>query len=174
MEKKQTHIMYGVVAGVLMAIIGLVLYLTGLSFKPGMEYIQYVSYIPFLVAVIMNGIAYSKANDGFVTFGNVFGSCFKVALVVCLIVIAYSIISVFAFPDMKEKAMALAHDKMMENKNMTDDQIELAMNLTRKWFNAFMIAGVIFGTLFYGLIFSLIGGLVAKKKGPAPITSDNF
>ena len=175
MEKKQTHIMYGFITGILMAIVSLVIYLTGLSFKPGMDYIQYVAYIPFLVGTILNAGAYSKANDGYVTFGNVFGSCFKAAMLVTLVIIAWSIISVFAFPDMKEKALNIARDKMANgNQKMTDEQMDMALNLTKKYFTAFMIAGVIFGTLFYGVIFSLIGGLIAQKKGNPPITSANF
>ena len=175
MEKKQTHIMYGFITGIFMTIISLVLYLTGLSFKPGMESIQYVVYLPFLVGVILNAIAYSKANDGFVTFGNIFGSCFKASMLVTLVIIAWSIISVFVFPDMKEKAMTMARDKMANSsQKMTDEQMDMALNITKKYFTAIMIASVLFSTLFYGVIFSLIGGLVAKKKGPAPITSDNF
>jgi uncharacterized protein DUF4199 len=175
MEKKQTHIMYGFVSGILMAVISLVLYLTGLSFKPGMEGIQYVAYLPFLVGIILNATAYSKANDGFVTFGNVFGSCFKAAMLVTLVVLAWSVISMMVFPDMKEKALALARDKMAaSSRNMTDEQMDAALNITKKYFSTFMIAGVLLGMLFYGAIFSLIGAAIAKKKGPAPITSSNF
>ncbi len=171
MEKKNQHIMYGFIAGVAMVVINLVLYLTGMSFKPGA---QYISSIPFLICIILNAIAFSKANDGFVTFGNVFGNCFKASMIVTLIIVGWSVISMFVFPEMKDKALNMAEEQMKKNPQVTDEQIDMAMGITKKYWNTFLIAGAIFGTLIYGVIFSLIGAIVAQKKGKAPITSDNF
>ena len=95
MEKKNVHIMYGFITGIIMVIVGLVLYLSGLAFKPGMRYIYL---IPFLAGIILNAIAYSKANNGAVTFGNVFGSCFKATMIITLVSIAWSILSNYVLP----------------------------------------------------------------------------
>jgi uncharacterized membrane protein YciS (DUF1049 family) len=173
MQKKQTHLMYGAITGMIVAVLSLIFYITGLSFK--YTYIQYIIQIPFLVGIIMNGMAYSKANDGFVTFGNIFGSCFKASMIVALIILAWSIISMLIFPEMKDKAMEMAHTEMAKNPKMTDEQMEMSMSIMRKYWTPLMVAGAIFGTLFYGAIFSLIGGAVAKKKGERPVTAgDNF
>ena len=165
MEKKNTHIVYGFITGIAMVIVGLIVYLAGDAFKPGM---QYISYIPFLIGIILNAVAYSKANDGYVTFGNVFGSCFKGTMIVTIVMLAWSVVSMMIFPEMKDKALAMVHDQMAKNGKTSDDQIEMAMNITKKYWNVFLIAGAIFGTLFYGAIFSLIGGAVAKKNGEKP------
>lgn len=170
MEKKNTHIAYGLITGVISVVVSLIIYMTGIAFKPGM---QYVAEIPLLAGIIMNAIAFSKANDGFVTFGNVFGSGFKMAMIVSLVMIVWSIISIFVFPEMKVKAMEVARTEMAKNPKVTDDQIEMSINLMKKYWNAFMIAGIVFSTLLYGAIFALIGGLVAKKKGAMPM-ADNF
>jgi hypothetical protein len=167
MEKKQTHVMYGFIAGISMVILSLILYLTGIMFKS--DYASWISLIPFLIAAILNAMAYSKANDGFVTFGNVFGSCFKMSMIVAIVLVAWNIVAMFALPEMKTKILELAHDKMAKNPKMTDEQIEMAMNMTTKYWNIFAIAGAIFSGLFYGAIFSLIGGAVAKKKGERPM-----
>jgi hypothetical protein len=166
MEKKQTHLVYGLIAGVITVIISLVLYLTGLMFKS--NYLSMISMIPFLIAVILNAMAYSKANDGFVTFGNVFGSCFKLSMIVALVVVAWNIIAIFALPEMKTRIMEMTRETMAKNPKLTDEQIEMSMNITKKYWNTFAIAGAIFGMLFWGAIFSLIGGAVAKKKGEQP------
>ena len=171
MENKNQHIMYGFIAGIAMVVVNLVLYLTGLSFKSGF---QYVSAIPFLIGIILNAIAFSKSRDGFVTFGNVFGNCFKASMIVTLVMIVWSVISMFIFPEMKDKALNMASEQMHSNPKMTEDQIDMALNITKKYWNTFLIAGAIFGTLIYGVIFSLIGAIVAQKKGTPPITSDNF
>ena len=172
MEKKQTHIMYGFISGIAMVIIGLILYVTGQSFKTGMSYI---AYIPFIIGIILNGIAFSKANGGYVTFGNVFGSCFKASMIVTIVMVAWSVVSMYIFPEMKDKALELARQKMAENPKITDEQIEMGLNITKKYWNVFLIAGAIFGTLFYGAIFSLIGAAASPKKGEQPEqVADNF
>ena len=167
MEKKHSHIIYGLITGLVMAVTGLVIYYAGVAFTPGM---QYIAYIPFLVGIILNAVSYSKSKDGFVTFGNVFGNCFKAAMVVTLIMVVWSLLSMVIFPEMKEKAITMAREQMMK-KQMTDEQMDTAVNMTRKYWNAFLIAGAVFGNLFWGAIFSLIGGAIAKKKGPQPFVT---
>lgn len=164
MEKKQTHLAYGAITGLIMVIVGVAFYLTGLAFKPGM---QYIGYIPFLTGIVLNANAFSKANDGYVTFGNVFGSCFKASMIVALLMVAWSAISLVVFPEMKEKAMEMAQQKMMEQK-MSDDQLEKGMAFMKKGYGTLIIASSVFGSLFVGAIFSLIGAAVAKKNGERP------
>lgn len=169
---KQTHIPYGFISGILVVICSLIIYLTGAAFKPG---VQYIAYIPFLIGVIMNAMAFSKANDSFVTFGNVFGSCFKASMIVTIVIIAWSITSAMVFPEMKEKAIAMAREEMMKsNRKMSDDQVDMAIGITKKYWNAFLIAGALFGSLFYGAIFSLVGAAIAKKKGQQPFVTNSF
>lgn len=162
MQKVQTHKMYGLITGIIMAVFYLVLYIANLSFKPGW---QYVAYIPFLIGIIMNAIAYSKANEHYVTFGNVFGSCFKASAIVAIISLAWAVIMMFIFPEMKEKGIEMARAQMEKNPNVSEEQIDMSLEMTRKYWNVFMVAGSIFITLFYGAIFSLIGSAIAKKKG---------
>ena len=170
MEKKNTHIMYGFITGIAMVIVSLIIYLLGAAFKPG---VQYISYIPFLVGMILNGMAFSKANDGYVTFGNVFGSCFKGAMIVTIVIVVWSVASMYIFPEMKTKAIEIARQSMIDKK-MPDDQIDTALNITMKYWNVFLIAGGIFGTLFFGAIFSLIAGAIAKKKGENPFKGNEI
>ena len=170
MEKKQTHIVYGFITGIIMVIIGLTLYLTGLAFKSNS--MQYVSQIPFLIGIVLNAIAFSKANDGFVTFGNVFGSCFKMAMIVAIVMVGWSIICIFLLPEMKTKAMEMARENMVKNSKVTDEQIDMSLNIMSKYWNVIMLAGAVFGTLLYGAIFSLIGGAIAKKNGERPPMSE--
>ena len=74
----------------------------------------------------------------------------------------------YLFPEMKDKAMEIARESMAKRPGATDEQIEMGMNVMKKFFNVFLIAGALFGTLIVGVIFSLIGGAVAEKKGPRP------
>lgn len=171
MEGKKIHLTYGAIAGLVMMLFSLGLYLADLTMKQG---VSYVVYLPFLVGTIMNGIAFSKANDGFVTFGNVFQSCFKSSMIVTLMMVVYAVIIVYAFPEMKEKALEAARTQMLKNPQTTDEQIETALKITRKYWTVILVGGNLLGTLFWGAIFSLLGALVARKKGERPFTADNF
>lgn len=172
MEKKQTHIMYGFISGVAMVVIAAVLYVTGITMKN--EYASYIAQIPFLAGIILNAMAYSKANDGFVTFGNVFGSGFKMSMIVAIVMVAWMIASAFIFPDMKEKILQMSRDNMMaRSQRLTEDQIDMSINFMRKYWTVIMVGSAILGTLFFGAIFSLIGGAVAKKNGERPM-ADHF
>lgn len=161
---KQTHLMYGLVTAIVMVVLSTVLYVMNLSFKPGM---QYVTYIPFLIGVILNAVAFSKANDANVTYGNVFGSGFKMSALVTIIILVWSFISMMIFPEMATKGMELARQSMME-KNMSEEQIDKAMTFMESHFKLFMVIGVVFWTILFGAIFSLIGAAVAKKNGVRP------
>lgn len=166
MEKKKTHMKYGLVTGLVMIVLGVIFYLTGLVFKDGM---QYVTYIPFLIGLILNAQAFTKANDGFVTYGNVFSSCFKASAIITLLLLAWGLLSMIIFPHMKDQMLDMARQKMTSNPKMTDEQIDMAMNMTKKYWNVFMVAGVVFGTLFWGALLSLIAAAIPKKKGAAPV-----
>lgn len=171
MEKKQTHVPYGFISGIAMVIFGLTLYFTGVAFNPGM---QYVPYIPFLVGIILNATAYSKANGTNVTFGNVFGSCFKATMIVTIVMVAWGVISVYLLPDMKVKALAMIREAMYKSsQKLSDEQIDKIMDTYNKYWTYIVVAITILSSLVYGAIFSLIGALVAKKN-PAPRTADNF
>jgi hypothetical protein len=172
MEKIQTHKMYGFVTGIAMVIVGLILYISGLAFKSGM---QWISYIPFLVGMVLNANAFSKANDGYVTFGNVFGSCFKSSMIVAIVMVAYSILTIFIFPEMKERIISMQREELLKNPKMTEEAIDMAQNMTRKFWNVFLIGGAVLGTLFMGAIFSLVGATAVKKNGERPFgAGDNF
>lgn len=162
MEKVQTHKMYGFLTGLVMVILSVILYISDLAFKP---WAQWVSYIPFLVGLILNAMAYAKANDHYVTYGNVWTSGFKASAIITIVTLAWALIAMFVFPEMKEKSLELAAERIAENKSVSDEQIETTLKMTEKFFYPFMIAGIVFGTMFFGAVFSLIAAAVPKRKG---------
>ena len=156
--------MYGFITALVMIIFNVVLYITGNSFEP---WSQYVSYIPFLVGLILNGMAFSKANDAQITFGYAFGSCIKACCIITLCVLVWSFIAVMIFPEMKEKSLEIAQQSMAK-KGLSDEQIDQSLEMTKKYFTLFMVVGVVFGYMLVGAIFSLISAAIAKKDNNPP------
>ena len=63
---------------------------------------------------------------------------------------------------MKEMAIEQSRKNMTE-KNMTPEQIDQAVTITRKFFMAFAIGGIVIVNMICGAIASLIGAAVTKK-----------
>jgi len=161
MKPTNTHLLYGALTAVAMIIVNVLLYVTNNAFQ---SWAQWVGYIPFLVGIVLNAQAFSKANDGYISFGQAFSSCFKACAIITLITLVWSFAAMAIFPEMQDKAMEVARERMT-TKGMSDEQIEQGIQMTQKYFKVFMVAGIVFGTMFVGAIFSLIGAATAKRKG---------
>ena len=73
------------------------------------------------------------------------------------------------FPEMKDKTLEMARQRMEERGNLSDSQIEQGVEFTKKFFIPFAIGGTLLGTLIFGTVASLIGAAVAKKKPVNPL-----
>ncbi len=170
MENQVTsHIIKGVILSAISIVFAIIIYVFNLY---DMSALTYVSYALFLGGLIYGAILYSNQNNNNVTFGNVFAHGFKTTAVVIVITAIYTVVSVkFLFPDMLDKILEISRKKMAENPKMTDEMIEQAIDMTRKYFVPFALGGTIIGTGVLGAIGSAIGAGIAKKN-PNPF-SDN-
>jgi len=124
---------------------------------------QWVGYLVFLAGIILSITYYGKQVDYQSTFGNYFAHGFKVSAIVTIIMIFYVVIFMALFPEFKEKAMEEAR-KGMENKNLSDEQIDKAFEFTRRFFTVLLIGGTLVYYLFIGAIAALIGAAITKKN----------
>jgi hypothetical protein len=81
--------------------------------------------------------------------------------------IVYAVVFIILFPDFKDKAMEDAR-KNMQAKNLSEEQADKAIEISRKFFMTIVISVTLLGYLFCGLIASLIGAAITKKN------PDNF
>jgi hypothetical protein len=169
MEKKQTHVVYGLVTGGVVLVVYFAIYLAGLAFRPG---IQYVPFIPFAVGVIINCMAYSKANNAEVTFMNVFGSGFKASMIVTLITVLWCVICIIVFPEIKREALEVAKSHMAKDPQMTETMLKTNMEFMTSRYATITISSAIFAGLVAGLLFSLLGALMSKRNAGMPSASN--
>lgn len=157
----------GLIIALIVIVLGIAGYFTDLAFT---TWFNWVVNLVMFIAVIFACVHFANEKEGYVTFGNVFMHGFKVSAVIAIILLVYSLLSVnVIFPEIKEKTIEMQL-KQMEERGMTEDQIETAMNFTKKYFTVFMIFGVLIGTIIFGCIASLIGAAVAKKKPMNPLS----
>lgn len=163
MENQVTsHIIKGVILSAISIVFSIVVYVFNLY---EVSAINYISSALILGGLIYGAILYANQNKNNVTFGNVFADGFKTTAVIIVITSVYTVLAFkVLFPDMLEKVLEISRKKMMENPKMTDDMIEQAMAMTKKYFIPFALGGSIIGTGILGAIGAAIGAAVAKKN----------
>ncbi len=165
-EKIITPVQKGLLITLVLIILGLAIYFSG---QLGNKSLSYLQYLAFTGGIIWGCVYYAKQMNGNVTFGNVFAHGFKTTAFIAAAMAVYTFFSVkFLFPDIIDKTVEIAGSQMRENKDLTDDQIEQALKMTREYFVPFATGGLLLMFSILGAISSLIGAAVAKKKPQDP------
>jgi hypothetical protein len=150
----------GILIGLILVILALVIYFLDLKVNGPL---QWIGYAIFIGGIIWSVMSFGKQVNHNATFGNYFAHGFKVAALVTAIMIIYVIIFVVLFPEFKEKAIVEAKRSMQSKNNLTEEQINAGLEMTKKFFMVFLVGGTLVGYLFFGTIASLIGAAVTKK-----------
>lgn len=161
---KQTHTTYGLITGLATVIFSALMMVMKLDMDSSLKY---VSYAIMFGGLIMNAMAYAKANDNYVTYGNIYGSCFKAVLIMSVLALLWGVIVLYAFPNLKDEVMSKMADKF-ERDGTPEEQAEMAMNVTEKYWGLMLTLGGLIGTMFMGAFLSLIAAAIPKKKGSMP------
>ena len=162
MERKiTTPAIKGIIISLFLIVYALIIQFLDLSKNKGLSSLQFII---LFAGIIWSAVSFANQMNGNVSFGNVFAHAFKTAAAVTAIMVVYTIISIkFISPEMVNQAMDEARTQM-EGKNMSDDQIDTALNFTRKFFVPLTAGGVLLFFLLAGVIAALIGAAVSKKN----------
>ena len=163
MEKKVTPPWTkGLVISLILIVYGLIMYFSGLWLNKSLSWIQSILLV---VGIIIADTGFAKQMDGNVTFGNVFAHGFKTTAAIIVIMVVYSFLAVkFIYPEMIDAIITQSKADMDKKGNMSQDQIDQAVGMIRKFFIPFMIGGIVLMFGICGAIGSLIGAAVAKKN----------
>ncbi len=156
---------YGLILGLVMITIAVVLYVTGMALE-GVQWPNFIYYIVFPVVVIYGINQYKKTNANVLTLKDALKVGLAIAVISALVYVIYGFVFNYLIdPEFMGQAMEVAKDKMLENPNITEEQAEQSMKAMDFFSNpligsAFWLAM----SAFFGLIYSLIGGLVMKSN----------
>jgi hypothetical protein len=156
---------YGIILGVVMIALSVIGYITGQTLE-GAQWPQYVYYIVFPVIIFYAISKYKSQNANVLTLGEAIKVGIIIAIISAIVYIIYSMIFNYIIdPDFMGQMKDVVRDTMLENPNLTEDQVDQQMVWVEKMMSpvigsAFWIAA----SALFGLIWSLIGGLVMKSK----------
>lgn len=169
----KSALQYGALFGVLMVLEFVIVYVMDIdpiSNPTTGIVINTLNYLIFTVSIITFGSVNFKKNlnNGFVSFGE----CLKIGVTICLIAgLIYGVFSAvfnMIFPEFVEEIMKKTRQVMLQqNPNMTSEQAEMAISMTKKFMNpAIVIPATVAMFSFIGLIYSLIIGAFVKNENP--------
>ena len=167
MQKKVTSALTtALVISLILIVLDLVAGFTHIKFE---TWWRWIPTVVLCIALIWACINYANQKDNLVTFGNVWGFGFKTSAFVAVITLVYSFLSIYViFPETRDLVIDESRKQMEAQGKLSEDQIDQALEMTRKFFVVGLVIGVVVGTLIAGALASLLGAAFAKKKPVTP------
>ncbi|HWD87369.1 MAG TPA: DUF4199 domain-containing protein [Mucilaginibacter sp.] len=139
--------------------------------------IKYLTLLPFVAFLLLAQKEYKDQLGGYLTFGEGFSAGFKFALFTGLMVAVFTYLYLAVLsPDVMEKAVQQAKEQMEAKGNLSSEDIDKAVNITRKFGPIFGAIGALVFDLIAGIIVALIGAAIFKKErsayDPEPAQAD--
>ena len=127
--------------------------------------IKYLNFLPFIAFLFLTQKEYRDLLGGYMTFGEGFlsGFLFAIFLGVLSAIFTYLYYAILS-PEMIDKTLAASQAKMAEQNNLSQDQIDKAMEISKKYFSIIATVGALFGSAILGAIIALIGAAIFKKE----------
>ncbi|WP_445382480.1 DUF4199 domain-containing protein [Robiginitalea sp. IMCC43444] len=157
---------YGIILGGISIVFGIMLYSLDMHYDQGWQ-IGLVNIVIMIAVIIMAIIAFRKDNGGLLSLGQALKVGVGTALIAGILGIIYQMVLMNVIePDFMANMMEIRKGEMIaENPNMTQEQIDAASEMMQKFSGpGIVVAFSLIGSLFFGFIFSLIGGLILKRS----------
>ncbi|MEP6684176.1 MAG: DUF4199 domain-containing protein [Parafilimonas sp.] len=167
--KVTTHITKGLLLSLVIIALNLIGHVLNIDLE---SWFGWIGVGIFVIAIIWSVNIYGKQMDYNVTFGNLFAHGFKVTAVAICITFLYTLLAVYVlFPDSIDRIVQKGIEKAIQDKKMTQDQVQQAMPMIKKITTISILAGSVLGNAIIGAIASLIGAAVTKKQPKDPFSN---
>ncbi|RTQ47923.1 DUF4199 domain-containing protein [Hymenobacter gummosus] len=157
---------YGLIIGVVTIIYSFILMLTNMEQNAGMGF---VTFIILIGGIVLAHRYYKQHNGGFMSYGQGLGIATITGAVIGLLSGIFRYVYVtFIDPQYQENAMNAMRAKFEEAGNMSDEQIDQAMQMTQRFTPSgpMGILIAVLGTAFFAFLLSLIISAITKRNRP--------
>lgn len=155
----------GVYLGIALILFSLIIYLLGVDRTSP---IVYLSYLVLAIGLFWSVVSFrDKDLGGYCSYGKAFSAGFYTGLIASLLAGIYTFVYAQVIdPGLAGEILLEAEEKMlMQNPDMPDEQIEMALSMTEMMTTPIMMAvwGFV-GNLVVSTVFSLIISIFAKRE----------
>lgn len=176
MENKKSasksNIEYGVTYGLAMILSFILIYVLEVNpiENPMIGRISSLSsYFIFPIIFIYLGItSYKKNNFGFASISECLKTGVTIVFIAALLFAIFNVVFNLIFPEFIDEILMQTKQVMLkQNPDLTSEQIEMALSITKKFSSpVFSVPVTLLMFSFLGLIYSLIIGLIIRKDKP--------
>jgi len=162
---KKIALNYGIVLGFVSILLHVTLFSMGKHLEQDWK-VMVLSLAITTVIIVLGIKKFKETNNGFLSLGQGLKTGIAIAMISSVVYIIYTLLfmNVIA-PETMEQTLEIARQKLLENPNMSEDQIEQAMAIQRKFSGpAFLVPMMLIFSLFFGFIISIIVSLIMKKN----------
>lgn len=156
---------YGVIVGAVLILFSLLMFLLGMHTN---KYLGYVGYVFLIAGMAWGTLEYRKKYlGGFISYGKAFTSCFLIGLYAALILGVYMyVFAQFIHPGFIQEMLDISRQAMYDsNANMTEEQVEQALEISAKFMSPVMMAVWTFvAYVIASAIIGLIAAIFLKKE----------
>jgi len=155
---------YGLYLGIASVLVSVIMYAIGKQHEQDWK-TGVLSFLIMVTIIVLGIKKYKEFNGGFMTLGQALKTGIGIALIGGVISIAYTLIFItFIEPDALEQGMEIARQKMLDNPNLSEEQVDAQMEMAKKFSGPGMIAGFgLLWTIFLGFVISLISTIGLQK-----------
>ncbi len=161
------HILnYGLLLGLVSVLFGVIIYITN-SYTQQSWVISIAGFAILIASIVLGINGFKKENNNLLSLSQALKVGIGIAMIGGLIGAAWMYILMnYIEPDMVNQIVNAAEEQMIEqNPNMTEAQIETAIEITRKFTSPGINTAIsLIGNLFFGFIISIFAGLIMKKE----------
>lgn len=163
---RSVGIRYGLILAVVSIAYFLGISMAGLAGEGGIW--SFIGAIPSIIVIILAHKYFKDNGNGFMEFGQGFSIGFWAVLISSIVSSVFSYIYMkFIDTTFTQTMLDKSRDNMAEGGNMSDAQIDQAMEITAKFMTpeAMVGMGIVMGLIF-GCIIALIVTIFTKKSNP--------
>lgn len=160
---------YGLYLGFASLLVAVLNYAFGNIYKPHWV-INVVNFIISIAFIVLGIKAFKSLNNGFLKIGEAIKIGLGISLISALISIFYILIFTNVIEPNFQENMRAYLEQMYLTKfpDMDEAMVENAVNMASKFTSPVMMSAfMLVGSLFFGLLISLIAGAIMKKDEPA-------
>jgi hypothetical protein len=155
---------YGLLVGLVSIIFSFTLFITQADQSP----LRWLGLVILIGGMVMAHNAYKQANGGFMEYSEGLGIGAFMSAISGILSTAFSYVYMTVVDEgYMGRIMETTRAKMEAQGNMTDDQIDQAMNMAQKFSSGgWMVLFGILGSLLFGFLIALVVSAVTKNPKP--------
>ena len=161
------YLKYGLITVCVLIIWTMIQYITGLDRSDAGQYLSWISYPIMILFIVLTMKEQKNLNGEYLGFGEGFKCGLLMMVIVAVFMSAFTYLYfTYINPDLIDFISEKTREEM-ENRDLSDDEIEKAMDFTGLFMNTnIMTIMALAGNIVLGAIFSLIVAAIVKKEKP--------